>query len=125
MSDNLVCRIGVGVAVVAGLLLIWINLAVGIIGSEDNPANAMYLAVLTVGFIRAVISRLRPRGMSRALYATVPAQILVPVIGLILWKPTLAEPPGMAGVFVLNAFFTALFVVSALLFQRASETDQH
>ena len=35
----------------AAFLLIWINLAVGIIGSEDNPANLMYGAVLLLGLV--------------------------------------------------------------------------
>ena len=41
-------RAAVGVALAAALLLVWMNLAVGIIGSEDNPANLMYVGVLAV-----------------------------------------------------------------------------
>jgi len=108
---------------VAGLLLIWMNLAVGIIGSEDNPANMLYVGVLAVGIIGAGIARLRPRGMARTLFATAFAQMLVPVIALIIWRPSLEETPGIVGVFILNAFFAALFVVSAMLFHRASATN--
>src|SRR5688500_18233179 len=32
-------RVAVGVAVTTGLILMWINGAVGLIGSDDNPAN--------------------------------------------------------------------------------------
>jgi hypothetical protein len=32
-----------------GLLLVWVTGAVGIIGSEDNPANSLYIGVLGVG----------------------------------------------------------------------------
>ena len=39
-AGNTAYRAAVGVAVAAALLLVWINLAVGIIGSEDNPVNA-------------------------------------------------------------------------------------
>jgi hypothetical protein len=46
------------------------NLAVGIIGSEDNPANLMYGGVLAVGIIGAIIARFEPHGMARALVAT-------------------------------------------------------
>lgn len=124
MSDSIAYRVAVGIAVAAGLILIWLNLAVGIIGSEDHPANVLYLGVLVVGFIGAAIARLKPRRMARALFATALAQALVPVIALIIWKPviTVEEPPGVVGVFILNAFFVALFVSSALLFQRASAT---
>ena len=113
ISDSFAYRSAVGVAVVAGLLLIWVNLAVGIIGSEDNPANLLYVGVLAVGIIGAAIARLQPRQMAHALFATALAQMLVPVIALIIWKPSLP-----VGVFMLNAFFAALFAVSALLFRH-------
>jgi hypothetical protein len=117
-------RAGVGVAVAAGLILIWLNLAVGLIGSEDNPANALYGGVLIVGLIGATIARLQPHGMARALFATALAQFLVPVIALMIWKPRILteEVPGVVGVFILNMFFVALFVVSALLFRQAGAT---
>lgn len=121
ISESIAYRTAVGVAVVAGLLLIWVNLAVGIIGSEDNPANVLYLGVLLVGFIGAGIARFRPRGMVRALFVTALAQMLVPVIALFIWRPSFDDPPGIVGVFMLNAFFAALFVVSGLLFGRAAQ----
>jgi hypothetical protein len=34
----------------------------------------MYIGVLAVGIIGAIIARLRPRGMARALFATALAQ---------------------------------------------------
>ena len=71
-------RVAAGVGLAAGLILIWINGAVGLIGSEDNPANLMYGGVLVVGVIGAVIARLEPLGMARALFATALAQFLVP-----------------------------------------------
>ncbi len=118
LSDRVAYKAAVGVAVAAGLLLIWVNLAVGIIGSEDNLPNALYLGVLLVG---AAIVRLQPRGMALALFAAALAQMLVPVMALIFWRPSLDEPPFILRVFMLNAFFAALFVVSALQFRRASE----
>lgn len=119
-GSSVAYRVAVSVAVAAGLLLIWLNLAVGLIGSKDNPANVLYLGVLAVGFIGAGIARLKPRGMARVLFATALAQALVPVIALIIWKPSFTEPPGVVGVFFLNAFFVMLFVGSALLFRRAA-----
>jgi hypothetical protein len=120
ISESIAYRTAVGVAVVAGLLLIWLNLAVGIIGSEDNPANQLYMGVLAIGIIGAGISHLRPLGMARTMFATALAQFLVPVIVLIIWRSSLEESPGIVGVFGLNAFFAALFVVSALLFRSVA-----
>jgi hypothetical protein len=122
-SDRISYRIAVGVAVLAGLLLIWINLAVGIIGSEDNPANLLYAGVFAIGIIGAGIARLRPGGMARTMFLTAIAQMLVPVIAIIIWRPSLEESPGLAGVFILNTFFAAMFAVSALLFRHSIRTQ--
>lgn len=111
-------RVAVGVALTASLLLVWVNLAVGLIGNEDNPANIMYGGVLVVGFIGAIIAGLQPHGMARALFAMALAQMLVPVIALTIWVPPVSSlETKELGV---TAFFAALFVGSALLFQRAA-----
>ena len=83
MTPNSAYRAAVGVAVMAAFILIWMNLAVGIIGSEDSPANLMYGGVLAVAITGAFIVRFRPYGMARALAATALAQALVGVIALI------------------------------------------
>jgi hypothetical protein len=123
-------RAAVGMACAAGLLLVWINAAVGFIG--DGPVNLLYLGVLAVGFVGALIARFEPRGMALALFATTVAQILVPVIALLIWKagwedllidPNSPHPPfapGIVPVFGLNAVFAGLWVVSALLFRKAT-----
>ena len=123
-------RAAVGIACAAGLLLVWINAAVGIIG--DGPVNLMYLGVLAVGFVGALIARFQPSGMALALFATALAQMLVPVIALVIWKAgwqdLLIDPnsphspfhPGIAQVFGLNAVFAMLWVVSALLFRHVA-----
>lgn len=111
-------RLAVGVAVAAGLLLIWINLAVGFIGSEDNPANLLYGGVLAVAGTGALMARLRPRGMAHALFAAAVAQMLVPVVAAFIWKP--AVNLGMGQVLVLNTLFAALWAASGWLFRRAS-----
>ncbi len=120
-------RVAVGVALAAAFLLVWVNGAVGIIGNEGNPANLMYFGVLAVGVIGALIARLEPHGMARALFATAFAQMLVPVIALIIWQPQVTSwgAAGVVGVFILNAFFATLWLGSALLFRRASATGSN
>ena len=118
-AGSIAYRAAVGVAVATGLTLVWMNLAVGLIGSEENPANLMYGGVLAVGIIGAIFARLRPHGMALALFATALAQILVGVIALIAGL-------GFAlilNALILNGFFAALWVGSALLFQRAARTS--
>jgi hypothetical protein len=91
--------------------LFWINGAVGIIGSEDNPANVLYGGVLAALLIGTIVARLEPQGMTRALFATALAQALVPVIALVIWTPEVSS--GIVQVFMLNAFFVTLFAASA------------
>ncbi len=128
-GGTLAYRAAVGIACAAGLLLVWINAAVGIIG--DGPVNLMYLGVIAVGFVGALMARLQPRGMALALFATAVAQMLVPVIALVIlkagWQDLLRDPnsphpsfaPGIAPVFGLNAVFAMLWTVSGLLFRHA------
>lgn len=116
-APNRVYRVAAGVAVVTGVILMWVNGAVGLIGSEDNPANLMYGGVLAIGLIGAALARMRPVGMSWALFATAVAQFLVPVVAVIVWRPDFS--PGVVKVFGLNFGFVLLFAVSALLFRHA------
>ncbi len=51
------------------------------------------------------------------LLATALAKMLVRVMALIFWRLSLDESPFILDVFILNAFFAGLFVVSALLFR--------
>lgn len=113
-------RVAMGVALAAALLLVWVNLAVGVIGSEDNPANLLFGGVLAVGIIGAIAARLRPHGMARTMLATALAQGLVPVIALVIWKPEMSV--GVVGVFGANAVFVLLWLASAWLFRRVSAT---
>jgi len=119
-AGNIAYRAAVGVALAAAFLLVWLNGAVGIIGSEDNDANLMYGGVLAVGILGTIIARFRPHGMARALFATALAQALVAVIALIFGLGLPWSPPGVLGVLILNGFFAALFVGSALLFRYAA-----
>lgn len=116
--DGIAYRVAIGLALAAALFLIWVNLAVGVIGTEDDPANLMYLGVLAVGVIGSIIARLQPRGMARALLAMALVQALVAAIALVagLGSPW-SGPIEILGV---NGLFVALFVGSALLFRRAA-----
>jgi hypothetical protein len=124
-------RAAVGIACATGLILLWINAAVGIIG--DGPINLLYLGVLAIGFFGAFLARFQPRGLTLALFATAVAQMLVPVIALVIWNaggqdllmdPNSPHPPfhpGVPQVFVLNAVFAMLWVLSALLFRHVAD----
>jgi hypothetical protein len=123
-------RVAVGLACATGFILVWINAAVGIIG--DGPVNLLYFGVLAVGFFGALLARFQPHGMSLTLFATAVAQMLIPVIALVIWKagwqdlltdsdsPHLPFAPGVLQVFALNAVFAASWFGSALLFRESA-----
>ena len=113
-------RAAVGLALGSALLLGWVNAAVGIIGSEDNEANLMYVGVFAVGVTGAIIARFKPEGMARALFATALAQTLVAVIALVGRMGTPFSGP--LEIVAINGFFVALFVGSGLLFRKAARS---
>ena len=116
-------RIAVGFALFSMLFLIWINLAVGIIGSEDSPGNLMYFAVVAVTIVGALIARFRPYGMSLTMFGTTCAQILVTVIALLSGMHHL--PSSSVGeVLAINGLFVVLFITSALLFRYSDITQK-
>ena len=111
MSGNTAYRLGFALAIVVGFLLVWINLAVGIIGDEGNAANLVFAGVLLVGAVAALIGRLRAAGMARAMVATGIAQLLAGAYALVLGS--------MEGG-ILSAIFAVLWLASAALFRRAA-----
>ncbi len=114
---NFLYRMAMGLALVTAFVLVWVNLAVGIIGNEDHPANRMYFGVLVIGCLGAGLARLKPLGMFHALLLTAEAQFFVPIIALSIWKPEITL--GVLMVIGFNTVFALLFAGSALLFRRS------
>lgn len=113
-STNLAYRIAVAAAVLCCFLQIWINLAVGIIGNEDNSANWTYFAVVFMATAGAIVALGEPRGLMRAMLAAAGAQLIFSIIHAINGTPT----P------IIDAFFIALWLLSARLFGRAAAQRQ-
>ena len=112
-------RLGIGLAVTAAFLIVWMNAAAGLIGIEDDdPANLLYVGVLAIGFFGAVIARFHPRGLAWALFATALAQAVVGAIALKL--PNTASPTQIV---ILHSVFVAMFAGAALLFRYAAEAN--
>lgn len=117
--NNLFYRLAAGIAGVAAFLLVWVNLAVEIIG-DNNPANLMYVGVLVVGFLGAILARFKAAGMYRAMLATTVAHTIVAMIAFIFYPDA---SPGQFGILAINAFFILLWFGSSLLFRNASSLD--
>lgn len=111
-------RAALAFALGTALFLLWSNLAVGIIETEDHPANWMYLGVLGIFILGALIVRFRPQGMVLVLTATAAAQALTVPAALIAYRNL-----DLFKVFGVNGFFIVLWVASALLFHRVAKTN--
>ena len=117
-SGDVIYRVAIGFALATGFFLIWANMAVGIIGSEDNPVNLLYFLVLFVGIIGAFISRFRPHGLSLTMFAMALAQAIVAATALAggFYQ---SSPSSVFQILIVNGLFITLFVVSAMLFKYA------
>jgi hypothetical protein len=111
-------RFAAVIATTAALLLIWLSLGVGIIGSDGDPANRMYFGVLALGILGALVVRFRARGMAHVLLAVASGQTLIAAIAI---AAGLGRPwSGPLELLILNGFFVAAFLGSAWLFRRAA-----
>lgn len=115
-------RFAAGIALAASLFMVWSNLAVGLIGSENNPANLMYFGVLAIGILGTAISRLNAKGMSNTLYVMTASLLLIIVIALITG---LQDGPysSVLEIVLVNLFFMFPFALSAILFRHAANDE--
>lgn len=113
-SRNLAYRAAVVIAVACGFLQIWINLAVGIIGNEDNPANLTYFVVVLLAIATSAVARGEARLMSRAMIVTLAVQALFCAVHQIDGNFTA----------VIDLFFIALWFLASRLFARAADEGE-
>ncbi|MEJ7930758.1 hypothetical protein WG922_12330 [Ramlibacter sp. AN1015] len=104
----------VALALATAFVLLWANAAVGIVGSERNPLNALHHGVLAVGLVGALLARLRAPGMAAAMFATALAQAAVLLV---------AHYAGTQAVEPVAWVFVAAWLGSAWLFRRAARRD--
>ena len=109
-SRNLAYRAGAALAVFASFATVWANAAVGMIGSEDNLYNLIFIGVLFVALIGAILARFRPGGMMGAMLAAGLAQLAAGAVG------AAADPRG--GIFSMG--FAGMWLLAAALFRNAA-----
>ena len=64
VSDTWPQLIGYGLAILAALLTVWSNLAVGIVGEPGGAINLGFFAVLFAGVATATVNRFAPRALA-------------------------------------------------------------
>lgn len=115
ISDNLAYRAGFGMAVITAFLLVWVNLAVGMIGDEGDAVNLWFGGVLIIGLVGAGLARFQPRGMARTLVLMTLAQAAIALTALIAgWDERGA---------ILSGCFALLWLAAAAMFKVSSDTS--
>ena len=113
MSGDLFYRAGTALAVLIGFLTAWSNLAVGIIGNENDALNLMFFGVVGIALFGALAVRFRARGLVAVMTAAGVAQALAAVLG---WLAS-----GWENGVLIALFFSVPWLASAELFRRAGD----
>ena len=112
-------KLGAAIAVLAGLSVVAATGSVGIIGSEDNKANFLLLAIVGIGVGGAVVSRCRSTGLALTLALMAILQAGVGLAALVLgWGRGSASWPW--DVVLATLFFTIAWAVCALCFRASA-----
>ena len=111
-------RAAVAVGLLGYLLAIWSNLAVGIVGSENNPANQLFFLALLIGIAGACVARFRAKGMAYAMLVTAVSLWVAYTIASLgsTDEPFVKHGVELAG----TSIFAAILLGSAWLFRRAA-----
>ena len=122
LSGTFAYKAGIGVTVLSLFLLIWTNLAVGIIGNEGNPFNLMFIAVFVLVFAGAWRSKFSAKGMSNTLFSAASLQAIIPVLAIAAGGVDTGLASETLGMFVLNSILAAMFTIAGVLFRRVNNT---
>jgi hypothetical protein len=109
-SGSLAYGLGSVLGVIGAFLAVWVNGAVGMIGSEDNPYNLLFLAVPLLAVAGAARARFRAAGMVWAMGAAAGIQAGLGLFGM-------AEDT-LGGVF--STGFSGVWLLGAALFAKAA-----
>lgn len=115
-AGSFVYRLAGLAAIGSTFLLIWVNLAVGLIGGGSHAGNLMCIGVVAVVMVGTYLSNFTARGMELTMLATAGSMIVI--AGIALLTGMQHYPGSSVGEIIgVNAFFAFLFSVAALLFR--------
>jgi peptidoglycan/LPS O-acetylase OafA/YrhL len=112
-------RLGLVLSLLTLFLVVWVNLAVGIVGEPDHPANLMYMGLSVVVVAGALIVRFTPEGLARLLRAAAALQALV-ALATIAFGFGRGEPIWPWGLLAFNAVLFVLWWSSGAAFRRVA-----
>ena len=121
-TSNILYKAATTIGIGTTFLIVWANLAVGLIGSGPNTGNIMYMSVVAVFIVGIYLSHFTAKGMEFTMFASALAVILITVIALLT---NMQHYPGSSVVEVIGVglFFTALYAISGLLFRFIAQSS--
>ncbi len=122
-APNLSYLAGAGAALAAGFGSLVVNGAVGLVGSEDEPHNLLFLFVLIIAIGGAAIAEGRPSSMARAMFTAALTHVFVSVALVLKARGISDGDPQMEVVGL--AMFAGIWLASGWLFQHASKSLIH
>lgn len=114
-SRTIAYRAAVLVAVASGFLQLWITLAVGIIGSEHDPANWTYFAIVLTALCITATAFSDTRTLARGMAVMAGLQLFFFALHTIDGHMTA----------IIDLFFTALWALSSRLFALAARQSEN
>lgn len=108
LSGSLGYRAAAFLGICAALVMVWVNLAVGLVGAESNDANLWFMLMPVTGLVMAALGRFEARAMARAMLGMAAAQ---GIAGLLAG--------GGAQAVAATLVWGTCWLVSAWLFKRA------
>lgn len=109
LSGSWLYRAAGAIAIGAGFLLVWANLAVGLVAEGSNPFNLAFMGVLAVGVVGALATRFVAGGLSIVLVLMAAAQAGVAAVALVYGPDRLGA--------MLSALWVLPWLLAAALFR--------
>lgn len=113
MTTNWFYRGGAIIALATSFVITWANLAVGIVGNEENPVNLIFFGVVAIAMLGSPLVGFEAARLRGVFYLTAAAQALTALVAL------QAEP----FVLVFCGVTTALWLTAATLFSQAAKGE--
>lgn len=114
MRGGLAYQMGAAVAVGSAFLLVWANLAVGVVGSENEALNLIFFPPLIVGVAGGFVTGFTPLGLSRTLWAMAVIQAITLAVAFAITRDLDA---------LLVAFWVVAWMMAAWLFGKAAGVE--
>ena len=115
-ASNIIYRAAMGAAIGTTFLMVWSNLAVGLIGAGPHAGNLMYIGVVMFVLVGTFISKFTAKGMEFVMLGAALSLVLVAAIALLTNMQSYAGS-SVEEIIAVNAFFMFLYLITALLFR--------